>query len=246
MSREQESDASLELDHVVEPAGDAPTRTPSRSRVLPPGGLRLTAPPSRRGPAILLALVVGALIAAVPGGLGSPEVVPAQAASAAEYGLGATDAAMAGGLGDMSAQQEITAVEAQARLDQLAASRAAREPRFASPTEGLMTTCFCMRWGMMHWGVDLAAPLGTPIHAVSDGVVVRAGPASGYGNAVYVQDPDGNVQVYGHMRYYSVDAGDVVSAGDQIAEIGNEGQSTGPHLHFEIHEGGFSGAPIDP
>jgi murein DD-endopeptidase MepM/ murein hydrolase activator NlpD len=98
----------------------------------------------------------------------------------------------------------------------------------------------------MHWGIDLAAPLGTPIVAAADGVVLRAGPASGYGNAIYIQDADGNVEIYGHMRYMSVEAGDVVSAGDVIAKVGSEGQSTGPHLHFEIHLGSMTGRPTDP
>jgi murein DD-endopeptidase MepM/ murein hydrolase activator NlpD len=98
----------------------------------------------------------------------------------------------------------------------------------------------------MHWGIDLAAPLGTPIYAATDGVVLRAGPASGYGNAIYIQDADGDVHIYGHMRYFSVRAGEVVHAGDQIAKVGNQGQSTGPHLHYEIHRGGMDGRPIDP
>jgi murein DD-endopeptidase MepM/ murein hydrolase activator NlpD len=114
------------------------------------------------------------------------------------------------------------------------------------PTQGRLTTCFCMRWGQMHWGIDLAAPLGTPIYAASDGVVLRAGPATGFGNAVYIQDADGNVHIYGHMRYYDVRAGDVVHAGDQIAKVGSQGQSTGPHLHYEIHRGGMDGRRIDP
>ena len=83
------------------------------------------------------------------------------------------------------------------------------------PTHGVLTTCFCMRWGQMHYGIDLAAPLGTPIVAATDGVVLRAGPASGFGNAIYIQDADGNVQVYGHMRYYRVHAGEIVHAGDR-------------------------------
>ena len=124
--------------------------------------------------------------------------------------------------------------------------RAAREPETVLPTQGRLTTCFCMRWGTMHYGIDLAGPLGTPILSATDGVVVRAGRASGYGNAVYIQDADGNVHVYGHMRYYEVEAGDLVHAGDQIATIGNEGQSTGPHLHYQIHGGSMNGRPIDP
>ena len=98
----------------------------------------------------------------------------------------------------------------------------------------------------MHWGIDLAAPLGTPIYAAADGVVLRAGPASGFGNAVYIQDADGNVTSTGTCATTTSAAGDVVHAGDQIAKVGSQGQSTGPHLHYEIHRGGMQGRPIDP
>ena len=96
-----------------------------------------------------------------------------------------------------------------------------------------------MRWGQMHWGIDLAAPLGTPIYAAVDGVVLRAGPATGFGNAVYIQDADGNVA---HLRAHALlqrARRDVVHAGDQIAKVGSQGESTGPHLHYEIHSGGM-------
>ena len=118
---------------------------------------------------------------------------------------------LTGEIDDAGARRSITEAEAQARLGELAASRAARAPKTVLPTQGRLTTCYCMRWGQMHWGIDLAAPLGTPIYAATDGVVLRAGPASGFGNAVYIQDADGNVHIYGHMRYYSVRAGDVVT-----------------------------------
>ncbi|MGY1708107.1 M23 family metallopeptidase [Geodermatophilus sp. SYSU D00758] len=217
------------------PAEETPT---VRRRGLP-------RPPGRRGPAWLAALVAGAVLAGLPSLLGG-EPVPTGMTSA-DYGLGVSDLGLAGELDDALVRRGITEAEAQARLTELAASRAARRPSTARPVEGArLTTCFCMRWGVMHWGVDLAAPLGTPILAATDGVVIRAGRASGYGNAVYIQDPDGNVHVYGHMRYYSVQAGDIVHAGDQIAKIGNEGQSTGPHLHYQIHRGGQSGRAIDP
>jgi len=147
---------------------------------------------------------------------------------------------------DADVRAGITEAEARARLNELAASRAARIPKTALPVQGRLTTCFCMRWGQMHYGLDLAAPLGTPIVAAADGVVLRAGAASGYGYAVYIQDADGNVHVYGHMRYYDVEEGQIVHAGDQIATVGNEGYSTGPHLHWQIHRGGMSGTPLDP
>jgi murein DD-endopeptidase MepM/ murein hydrolase activator NlpD len=190
------------------------------------------------------ALVAGALLAGAPGLIGSPAHPVAEAS---DFGLGATsDLAISGGIADAGVRRSITEAEAQARLGELAASRAARTPTTVLPTEGRLTTCYCMRWGQMHWGLDLAAPLGTPIVAAADGVVLRAGPASGFGNAVYIQDADGNVHIYGHMRYYDVRAGDVVHAGDQIAKVGNQGQSTGPHLHYEIHRGGIEGRPINP
>jgi hypothetical protein len=207
---------------------------------------RLPQPPGRRAPLWLAALILGAVVAGVPSllGAGPTDVV----ASAADYGLGtASDVGLTGGMDDASARASITQAEAQARLDELAASRAAREPKTVLPVNGArLTTCFCMRWGTMHWGIDLAAPLGTPIYAATDGVVLRAGPASGYGNAVYIQNADGDVEIYGHMKYYNVKAGDVVHAGDQIAKVGSQGQSTGPHLHFELHRGGMTGKPFDP
>jgi murein DD-endopeptidase MepM/ murein hydrolase activator NlpD len=208
------------------------------------GGRRLPQPPGRRAPLWFAALVAGGLLAAAPSVVGTPADT---AVTASDYGLGAAeDISMAGGIDDAGVRRSITEVEAQARLGELAASRAARAPKAALPTQGIMTTCFCERWGQMHYGLDLAAPLGTPIVSAADGVVVQAGRKSGYGNAVYIQDADGNVHIYGHMRYYDVEAGDVVRAGDPIAKVGNEGFSTGPHLHYEIHRGGIDGRPIDP
>ena len=89
-----------------------------------------------------------------------------------------------------------------------------------------------------HYGVDIAAPIGTPIYAATSGVVKRAGTATGFGLAVYILGDDGYVTVYGHVNRYFVSVGERVSAGEQIAEVGNRGQSTGPHLHFEVHPGG--------
>jgi murein DD-endopeptidase MepM/ murein hydrolase activator NlpD len=172
---------------------------------------------------------------------------PTRVASAADYGLGTSgDADFSGASGDAGVRSSITEAEAQARLGELAASRAAREPRTVLPTQGVLSTCFCMRWGTFHYGIDLAAPLGTPILAATDGVVLRAGPASGFGNAIYVQNSDGDIEIYGHMRYYYVEAGQIVHAGDLIAKVGSEGQSTGPHLHFQLDHGSMTGKPFDP
>lgn len=191
----------------------------------------------------LAALVLGGTLAALPTLTGLGPTAPT--ASASDYGLG-NDVDVAGDLGDADVRASITEAEAQVRLTELAASRANREPKTVLPANGTMSTCFCMRWGTFHYGIDLAAPLGTPIYAAVDGVVLRAGPATGFGNAVYIEDTEGNTEVYGHMKYYSVKAGQVVHAGDQIAKVGSEGESTGPHLHFQIDQGSEYGKPINP
>jgi murein DD-endopeptidase MepM/ murein hydrolase activator NlpD len=124
-----------------------------------------------------------------------------------------------------------------------AAERAEREarlqrPLFVMPTKGMFTSGFGFRWGALHAGIDLAAPIGTPIYAASDGVVVDAGPTAGYGAWVKLRHSDGTVTLYGHVNTWDVQIGQRVFAGDQIATVGNRGNSTGPHLHFEVLLGG--------
>ncbi|MDN5919341.1 MAG: M23 family metallopeptidase [Pseudonocardia sp.] len=107
---------------------------------------------------------------------------------------------------------------------------------YALPTRGQLTSGFGGRWGVTHYGIDLAAPIGTPIYALADGVVDKAGPASGFGMWVVLKHTDGTSSVYGHINRALVEAGQEVKAGDEIAEVGNRGQSTGPHLHLEVWE----------
>ncbi|WP_314177898.1 M23 family metallopeptidase [Streptomyces winkii] len=97
-----------------------------------------------------------------------------------------------------------------------------------------------------HDGVDLAAPIGTPIFAAGPGEVTESGPASGYGQWIRIKHPDGSVSEYGHMSERFVQVGDAVEGGAKIASVGNEGQSTGPHLHFEVHLDGGTGVGDDP
>lgn len=131
-----------------------------------------------------------------------------------------------------------------------AQERAEREarlsrPLFVMPTKGYVwTSNFGYRWGVLHAGIDLASPIGTPIVAVSDGVVIASGPTAGYGAWVKLRHADGTVTLYGHINTWLVSVGDRVMAGDQIATVGNRGYSTGPHLHFEVLQNGTS--RIDP
>jgi murein DD-endopeptidase MepM/ murein hydrolase activator NlpD len=146
-------------------------------------------------------------------------------------------------------------VEAQkiAASDQIVHARAAafaaqqaelNRPKFVRPAEGRLTSGFGARWGTTHFGMDIANSIGTPIVSAADGTVIEAGPASGFGLWVRVQLDDGTINVYGHVDTYSVREGQRVKAGEQIARMGNRGQSTGPHLHFEVWEAG--GRKINP
>lgn len=92
-----------------------------------------------------------------------------------------------------------------------------------------------------HNGIDIGAPIGTPIRAVADGKVVLArvgGWGGGYGNYVIIQHPNGMQTLYAHMNSVNVSMGDSVSQGNTIGTVGNTGKSSGPHLHIEIHKKG--------
>jgi murein DD-endopeptidase MepM/ murein hydrolase activator NlpD len=118
---------------------------------------------------------------------------------------------------------------------------------YVKPTSGRVSSCYGQRWGAFHGGVDIAAPIGTPVYSAHSGVVQRAGTATGFGYAVYILGDDGYVTVYGHVNRYFVRPGERVRAGEEIAEVGNRGESTGPHLHFETHPNGvMHGGQVDP
>ncbi|MDN5724110.1 MAG: M23 family metallopeptidase [Candidatus Corynebacterium faecigallinarum] len=119
-----------------------------------------------------------------------------------------------------------------------------RTPSTVKPAEGSFTSGYAMRWGTMHKGIDIANGIGTPIAAAQSGTVIDAGPASGFGNWVRIKHSDGTVTVYGHMSTIDVTVGQQVQAGQKIAGIGNEGFSTGPHVHFEVYP--TEGQAVDP
>ena len=120
--------------------------------------------------------------------------------------------------------------------------------RWVAPTFGRVTSPFGPRAAPVegastfHDGIDIAAPVGTPVYAMSDGVVLYAGPASGYGSEVVLSHRGGVTTVYGHVSRILVSAGRV-GVGQPIALVGNEGISTGPHLHAEVR---VDDAPVDP
>jgi murein DD-endopeptidase MepM/ murein hydrolase activator NlpD len=227
-------------------------------------------PVARRRPALVLAAaLVAALGLSVLAGEGPAAQAGTTTASASvsvaeQLGLtGEPDqpvtAADTARLGELTVSrnerdaEQLAAAKAQDAADRAAAKTAAKtaaeaaRPDAVLPVKGgRLTSGFGGRWGRLHAGIDLAAPMLTPEYAVMDGIVLQAGASSGYGNAIYIQHKNGDVTVYGHMEKILVRPGQVVRAGDTIALLGNRGRSTGPHLHFEVHVGGLDGQKVDP
>jgi murein DD-endopeptidase MepM/ murein hydrolase activator NlpD len=143
---------------------------------------------------------------------------------------------------------QFAAVPARQKARPKPAAKAAKSPGAAwvhpNPS-GAVTSCFGPRWGRHHAGVDLAAPAGTAIVAAGAGVVLRAGAAGGYGNAVLIDHGNGYLTHYGHLAAITVGPGQRVAAGERIGDEGSTGHSTGPHLHFEVHQGHFQN-PVEP
>src|SRR5215469_10681740 len=111
--------------------------------------------------------------------------------------------------------------------------RAARQ--FAWPVDsGTVSSPFGIRNGVMHDGVDISAPAGTPVNAADDGVVIFCGHMRGYGNVVILQHTNGYVTVYGHNQRNLVSNGESVKRGQEIGELGSTGRASAPNLHFEV------------
>jgi murein DD-endopeptidase MepM/ murein hydrolase activator NlpD len=215
-----------------------------------PGMSRWTAAAPRRPALYLATVLVGALGVSVlaaeePTARAGTTTVSAPVSVADRLGItGGPDQPITAA--DAEQDAAARAQNAADRTAAAAAAAAARPDAVLPVTGARLTSGFGGRWGRLHAGIDLAAPIGTPEYAVMDGIVLEAGPSSGYGNAVYIQHDNGDVTVYGHMEKILVGAGQVVRAGETIALLGNRGRSTGPHLHFEVHVGGLNGQKIDP
>ncbi|CAL9449319.1 hypothetical protein SUDANB60_03944 [Streptomyces sp. enrichment culture] len=144
---------------------------------------------------------------------------------------------------DLKAQQELErrrAAEEAARKERL-------RPKFALPVAQHGLSAYYgqsgINWMSLHTGIDFPVSYGTPVLAATDGTV-RTQYNSAYGNMLIVTAMDGTETWYCHLSSYQVPSGATVKAGDQIAFSGNSGNSTGPHLHFEVRPGG--GSSIDP
>ncbi|AOT70541.1 LysM peptidoglycan-binding domain-containing M23 family metallopeptidase [Geosporobacter ferrireducens] len=114
---------------------------------------------------------------------------------------------------------------------------------FSNPTRGSLSSRFGWRWGSKHEGIDIAAKIGTAVHAADGGKVTFAGTRGNYGKLVIIDHGGGYQTYYAHNSKIVVSTGTKVHKGQKIAEVGNTGRTTGPHLHFEVRK---NGTPVNP
>ncbi|TCO77945.1 M23 family metallopeptidase [Marinisporobacter balticus] len=112
-----------------------------------------------------------------------------------------------------------------------------------NPTRGRLSSRFGWRWGRKHTGIDLAGPIGTPIKAADGGKIIFSGYKNGYGKCLIIDHGANTQTYYAHCSKLLVSKGQNVFKGQKIAEVGNTGRSTGPHLHFEVRK---NGVPVNP
>ncbi|MFE4452063.1 M23 family metallopeptidase [Streptomyces sp. NPDC056796] len=215
---------------------------------------RVTSQHSRR-PSI--SRVSGAVVAA---GLGASMVFGAGAAFASGTTGTADTAALAGAATADSVAQQATAQSkaAKAKADKAAAAKKAAAKKATSweapVSHYTLSATYGTggdRWAHKHSGQDFAVPVGTKVEAANTGTVVKAGPNGGgdgpaYGNAIVIKHANGKYSQYAHLSKIEVKVGDHVKTGDEIARSGNTGNSSGPHLHFEIRNSPNYGSALDP
>jgi murein DD-endopeptidase MepM/ murein hydrolase activator NlpD len=114
---------------------------------------------------------------------------------------------------------------------------------FIWPCDGVVVSGFGMRWGRMHEGIDIGCAYGTPNRAAAAGTVIYAGWLGGYGNLVVVDHGNGLSTAYAHASSIIVSVGQSVSQGQTVSLVGSTGNSSGPHLHFEVR---VNGVAVDP
>ena len=204
------------------------------------GRRRVPTPPRSRYAAVVTTAVVGAGVVVLGAGAAAPDAGPSGPEA---YSV------------DSAAASALAVEDRQAALDR--ANRSADRDGPASTVEQaapdvwylplhrqyVITTLYEMRWGEMHYGVDLAVPYGTPIYAAHAGTVILARYYGGCGNAVQIDHGNGVVTQYCHASKLIVHEGQHVEAGTVLSLVGNTGHSFGDHLHFEVH---INGKPTDP
>lgn len=195
-------------------------------------------------------------------GLGATAALGVGTAQAADSGLtsltsGVAPAVTAQADAQVKAAQSAKAAAAKAAAKKEALAKAAAEKANAwvkpvdKYTLGSSFGLAGSHWSHNHSGQDFAVPTGTPVKAVHKGTVVKAGPNGGgdgpaYGNAIVIKHEGGTYTQYAHLSQINVHIGQSVTTGQQIGLAGSTGNSTGPHLHFEVRTGPNYGSGIEP
>jgi murein DD-endopeptidase MepM/ murein hydrolase activator NlpD len=142
-------------------------------------------------------------------------------------------------LGQERGQAELLRILSRAELE----AEEAADTTLSAPIDATITSEFGPRWGRQHSGVDFESYLGAPIQAARRGVVIEADWLDGYGNVTVIDHGGGVTTLYAHQSEQAVHPGEQVERGQLIGSVGVTGNSTGPHLHFEVH---LDGAAVDP
>ncbi|MFD9206455.1 M23 family metallopeptidase [Streptomyces sioyaensis] len=192
-------------------------------------------------------------VAIVAAGVGMTAALGAGIATAADAGL----QNLTSGVGSaVTAQADAQAKSAAHAKAAAAKKHATKKPKaWVKPVDkytlGEPFGIAGSHWSHKHSGQDFVVPTGTAVKAVHKGTVVKAGPWGGgdgpaYGNAIVIQHENGTYTQYAHLSRIEVQVGQQVGTGQQIAKSGSTGNSTGPHLHFEVRTGPNYGSGIEP
>jgi murein DD-endopeptidase MepM/ murein hydrolase activator NlpD len=233
-------DSSTVLDDPLEPSRRASRRAQ---------------PPALRGRMVMAAVAIGAVAAASAGQSLLPKMPHHQAPPADPGGTVALLGSAADNQQALEVQPMARTVDQSEVAAQLAASQQVTNGSgtnaqnvdavtFAKPADGPVVSTFGGQYGTLHYGIEIQGKKDTPIYAAADGEIIAAGPTSGFGMWVKEKLSDGTTLVYARVNDYSVQVGQHVVAGTQIAGMGDRGFSNGYTLHFEVWEP--NGTKIDP
>jgi murein DD-endopeptidase MepM/ murein hydrolase activator NlpD len=225
------------------------------------GPQRLTAPSAVvRGRAVFAAVALGAIAAASAGQTLLPQNEHHSTTVLADSGSAAVIGTDADNKESLEVQPVVRSEDASAEAQQIAESQKITGQQtvtggsdqanhttgvtFAAPAKGTVVSTFGGQYGSFHYGIEIKNVKNTPIVASADGVIIAAGPTSGFGLWVKEQLSDGTVLVYARVNTYAVQVGQHVTTGERIAAMGDRGFSTGYTLHFEVWDP--TGKKIDP
>ncbi|MFD8548726.1 M23 family metallopeptidase [Streptomyces sp. NPDC059649] len=199
--------------------------------------------------------LLGRRAAVVAAGLGVSVALGAGAASAADGGLTGLTSHVGSTVSAQADAQAKAAADAKAAAAKAKKDVAKKADAWVKPVDHyVLGSTFGLagsHWAHNHSGQDFVVPSGTAVKAVHKGTVIKAGPWGGgdgpaYGNAIVIKHDNGVYTQYAHLSVIQVHIGQQVGAGQQIALSGSTGNSTGPHLHFEVRTGPNYGSGIEP